>query len=88
MRIFKWTLSVTDKQSLRMHEGAKLLTLQTQGDAPQLWALVDEKAPLVTRIFSTYGTGHTMPEGDPGQYVGTYQLQGGSLVFHVFEELT
>jgi hypothetical protein len=26
-----------------------------------------------------------MPDGDPGQYVGTYQIRGGAMVFHVFD---
>ena len=85
MRIWKWTLAVTDLQSLSIPEGARLLTVQAQGDMPQLWALVDEKAPIVHRNFATYGTGNPMPDGDPGQYVGTYQIRGGALVFHVFE---
>ena len=85
MRIWKWTLTVTDMQSLPIPEGAKLLAVQMQGDVPQLWALVDEKARIVHRKLATYGTGNSMPDGDPGQYVGTYQICGGALVFHVFE---
>jgi hypothetical protein len=86
MRIWKWSLQLLDLQSLPIPEGAKLLTVQVQGDMPQLWALVDEKAPIVHRNFATYGTGNPMPDGDPGQYAGTYQMRGGSLVFHVFEK--
>ena len=89
MRIWKWTLQVTDTQSLPMPAGAKVLGVQPQGDfplRPQLWALVDEKAPVADRTFATYGTGNPMPDGDPGKYVGTYQMHGGALVFHVFEK--
>jgi hypothetical protein len=85
MRIWKWTLTVADLQSLSIPEGAKLLAVQTQGDMPQLWALVNEKAQIVCRNFATYGTGNPMPDDDPGEYVGTYQMHGGALVFHVFE---
>lgn len=85
MVIWKWTLDVTDRQSLSIPVGAKLLTVQTQGNAPQLWALVDEEAPAVRRTFVTYGTGHPMPDADYGTYVGTYQIHNGELVFHVFE---
>ena len=35
-------------------------------------------------MFVTYGTGHDVPD-EPGQYVGTFFMNGGSLVFHVFE---
>jgi hypothetical protein len=86
MRIWKWTLEVTDRQQLQIPGGAKMLTVQVQHGMPQLWALVDEKAPLITRTIATYGTGNPLPDGYPGEYVGTYQFGGGALVFHVFEE--
>lgn len=86
MKIYKYTLAVTDLQTLALPERAKVLTVQTQHKLPQLWALVDESAATTqARRFATYGTGNPMPDGDPGQYIGTYQLGGGALVFHVFE---
>ncbi len=54
-------------------------------DLLQLWAMVDEKAGITLRTFATYGTGNPMPDGNPGEYVGTYQINRGALVFHVFE---
>ena len=84
-QIWKWTLEVLDKQSLPMPEGAQVLSVQAQGGAPQLWALVDPKAYGCFRTFATYGTGQPMPD-EPGVYVGTYQMHGGALVFHVFEQ--
>ena len=86
MRIWKWTLQVIGRQSITMPPGAKLLTVQLQGDTPQLWALVnDASESREARIIATYPTGAKIPEGDPGQYLGTYQLNGGTLIFHVFE---
>lgn len=73
-------------QPLKMPRGAKVLTVQTQGGEPQLWATVDRDAPSVNRTFVTYGTGHEMSE-DLLDYIGTYQLYDGTLVFHVFEIL-
>ena len=84
MRIWKWTLGLTDIQSLPMPEGAKVLTVQMQHGALALWALVDENAPQSNRSFAIYGTGNPMPQS-PGEYVGTFQLRNGDLVFHVFE---
>jgi hypothetical protein len=87
MRIWKWTLQVTDLQQVQMPRGAQVLSVQMQGGAPQLWALVDEKASTEPRTFATYGTGNPMPEvADYGRFVDTYQMHGGSLVFHVFEQ--
>ena len=86
MRIYKYTLAVTDLQTLALPERAKVLTVQTQAGLPQLWALVNEKASVAEhRRFATYGTGNPMPDGNLGQYIGTYQLADGALVFHVFE---
>lgn len=64
-----------------MPDGAKLLDIQMQHGAPQLWALVDDDTPEVSRELLTYGTGHSVV--NPGAYVGTYQT--GPYVFHVFE---
>lgn len=37
------------------------------------------------RTFAIYGTGHVQ-ESICGEYIGTFQLHSGALVFHVFEE--
>lgn len=84
MRIYKYTLQTIGEQTIPMPSGAKLLSVQTQNDAPQVWALVDERNPVANRKFATYGTGHPMPDA-PGEYLGTYQIHGGMLVMHVFE---
>lgn len=84
MKIFKWVLTVTDKQPLLMPEGSKILDVQMQGHQCCLWALCDPNAKQVGRYFAIYGTGNPMPD-DPGSYIATFQLDGGELVFHVFE---
>ena len=84
--IWKWTLDTVEEQSLRLPQNAQILTIQLQNDKPQLWALVDTESPIVIRDFLTYYSGSAMPDGDFGQYVGTYQLDNGFLVFHVFEK--
>lgn len=83
--VWKWTLDDVGEQSLRLPQNAQILTIQIQNNKPQLWALVDTESPIVIRHFLTYYTGVAMPDGDFGQYVGTYQLDNG-LVFHVFEK--
>jgi hypothetical protein len=85
MKIFKYPLAVSEYQSIQMPRGAQVLSLQVQGRGPQMWALVEENQPLTDRGFITVGTGHVVPS-HAGRFVGTYQIQGGALVFHVFEE--
>jgi hypothetical protein len=80
--IWKWTL--TQATTIDMPQGAQVLDVQVQHGEPQLWALVDPNAPKVKREFNVYGTGHDLPH-NPGTYVGTFQMQGGAFVFHVFE---
>jgi hypothetical protein len=84
MTIWKFPIETTDLQSISIPAGSVLLTVQTQGGQPCVWALCDSALPLEQRFIAVYGTGHTLPY-NPGKYVGTYQLSGGALVFHVFD---
>lgn len=84
MRIWKWPLQVTDRNALLMPEGAKLLDVQMQGETCCLWALVDESATEETRDIAIYGTGNPIPR-IPGQYIATFQMYGGELIFHAFD---
>lgn len=85
-KIFKYPLKVEDVQMVEMPKGAAVLCVQTQGNTPCLWADVDPQAPKVCRSFVTYGTGHPMDDGQARHYIGTYQLRGGALVFHVYTD--
>lgn len=83
--IWKFPVHTTDAFEIEMPQGATLLAVQTQVGDPQLWALVNPDAPRVTRAFRVVGTGHYHPDERFGDYVGTYQLLNGGLVFHVFD---
>lgn len=84
MTIYKYPLLGLGDQRVAINGLVKLLCVQTQFNAPMLWALVDSSSSDVTEIrLLTYGTGHSITRaGD--EYLGTYQIHGGSLVFHVF----
>jgi hypothetical protein len=82
--VWKITLQIDGMIEIGMPRGAQALAVQTQHGQPQLWALVDTEAPYETRQFRIAGTGHPIDES-VGAYVGTFQLHGGALVFHVFE---
>jgi hypothetical protein len=84
LRIWKFQFAIDDEVKLSMPEGADILHIEAQGEMPCIWALVDEKRPREERCFRIIGTGQ--PVGDrPGIYVGTFQMSGGALVWHVFE---
>ena len=82
-RIYKYELS---KPTVRMPQGAEVLTVQIQAGHLCAWALVDDAAPLVDRVFEIIGTGHAIAndgEEYPGEYLGT--VQDGPFVWHIFE---
>lgn len=88
-RIYKYPLIITDKQEIEMPKNAKILCVQAQNDMPCIWALVDKYESAIgqtrTRTFYTYGTGHDIGRPEILNYIGTYQLHSGALVFHLFE---
>lgn len=82
--IWKYPLAVESRQVISMPVGAQILSVQVQGGTPCLWALVEIGAPPRDRGIQVFGTGH--PADDAGVFIGTFQLSGGMLVFHVFED--
>lgn len=84
-----WKFELTLHGAIEMPDGANILTVQEQRGVPCIWAEVDTNAPMVKRHFDIYGTGHEMKVdmGVERKYIGTFQIQGGALVFHVFERL-
>ena len=85
--IWKYELQVTDEQTIAMPKDCDFLTVQVQNGKPCLWASVDSNSPEVDQKILTIGTGNPIPKdthADCTNYIGTYQLNGGRLVFHVF----
>ena len=83
--IYKYQLSVVERQSICMPEGAEVLTVQDQNGALCLWALIDPDNSQSERIIYMVGTGHKI-NADKGNYVGTIQSPDGTLILHVFEK--
>lgn len=90
MVVWKYPLDddmLNDHMQIDMPAGAQILTFQMQGEVPTLWALVDPKVNAVEpRVFRFAGTGHDIRENRAILgYIGTIQMMGGKLVFHLFE---
>lgn len=88
-QIWKYELEIVGNQTIEMPANAEILTVQTQDETPCIWALVDPKETKQKRFIEVYGTGQDVhyDMGVNRKYLGTYQLRGGSFVFHVFEYL-
>ena len=82
--IYKYPLE-PGRTQLQIPHGAQALTVQMQNGTPCLWAKVDPTRPAELRIFDVYGTGNAMPDDPRMLYVATFQMEGGALVWHVFE---
>lgn len=85
--IYKYQLEVKDNLTIELPIGAEILTVQSQRDKPCIWALVDNDAIKENRKFKIIGTGNPIENLSNSKYIGTFQLYGGSLVFHLFEIL-
>jgi len=86
--IWKYKLSVADTTDILMPVGAQVLDVKMQHDDAVMWALVDSDALLRLRRFHILGTGHDASRLLPlDRYVGSFNNENLSLVFHVFESL-
>ena len=84
--IWKFSIAVTDDQEVEMPEGARIVTVQAQKGSLYLWAIVEPSAPMKKRRIKVVGTGHPKDALSNLVYIGSAQMAGGTLVWHVFEE--
>lgn len=85
--IYRYELRITDRASVGMPAGAKVLPhppSRWDVDGVEIWAEVDPDAPLEPREFRIVGTGHPIPD-DCGRFVGTVWTHAGRYVWHIFE---
>lgn len=82
-RIYKYPLTLTDRQRIRMPTGARMLTALLQDETICLWAEVEaDRAAEESREIVIIGTGHTLPPADPLHYINT--VIDGRFVWHVY----
>lgn len=82
--IHKYPITIYDYIQLLMPKGAEVLCVQVQHEQPCIWAKVDTEQENEIRNFALRGTGHAFMGGEQ-KYIGSFQMQGGLLVFHLFE---
>jgi len=66
--------------------GAQILAVNTQFEEPKMWAIVDTDKQKAFRKIIVIGTGNPIHPQATGTYIGSYQLSGGNLIFHVFDD--
>ena len=89
MKIYKYRLELTDRQTISLPVRAELLDVQIQNGQLCLWAMVEPDAPKTSCEIEIIGTGHEMDhfneEDLVRHHLATIQTQGGAFVWHVFE---
>lgn len=87
--VWKFPIEITDDFELELPAGAEILYVDSQRDTEvNMWALVDTEAPKMFRKFHLAGTGYHIDEAlnlTKANHVASFQMQGGALVFHLFE---
>lgn len=86
-KIYKYDVRMREEFVVMLPIGAEILSVQTQGSdgEPKMWVLVDPDANLETRRFRIFGTGHEIDAQLALQFIATFQVDDGHLVFHLFE---
>ena len=86
--IWKFEIKPYDS-AIQMPKLSEILTTQIQNGNPCIWALVCPENEKEERYFEVYQTGHEMhcDIGINRKYINTFQLESGSLVFHLFERV-
>lgn len=84
--IWKFPLQMKGFQTIEMPEGAKILSVQPQGESVCLWALVESTNQMERRGIVIVGTGHDCEWRNLDQFIDTFQMMNGALIFHAFEE--
>jgi hypothetical protein len=83
--IYKYEFNIRDDIELVLPQGASFLSVQVQNETPCMWFKVDPSRKKIVRYFRIFGTGHPMEDSFVDKYLGTFQMMGGTLVWHLFE---
>lgn len=66
--IYKYRLPFMEKSFVEMPKCSKIIRIDGEDGAIWVWAVVDNKSPLVVREFELYKTGGEMPDNILSEY--------------------
>jgi hypothetical protein len=83
--IFKY--EVKPEFTLELPRGARVLSVQVQGEKVQMWVLqqAGKQNVLERRTFCARATGVPFDSNHQQAFIGTFQFPEQALVFHLFE---
>lgn len=85
MKIYKYTLQITDLQTIMLPVGAHILSVGNQHDYLCLWAMIDPSNEQQARTIEIIGTGNPIEvsQNINRRFIGTAIFT--TFVWHVFE---
>jgi len=85
-QVYKYILRL-DRPICEIPKGGTIRHVDEQLGNICVWVEVDPDQPKEKRRFEIYGTGHTIREdmGVTRVYLGSVKLEGGALIFHIYE---
>ena len=86
--IWKFPLGDDRKTVIKMPKDAVWLTVHEQFREGVIWAMVnipDTPEDYEERVFESINTGREFELTPNHNYIGTYHIDGGNYVVHVFE---
>jgi len=88
LTIWKYPLSFSGNV-IKLPINHQILSVQIQHSEPVVWILQEPtRNDLSDVIIHVVGTGQSIPKNIMLEFIDTFQLNNGSLVFHVFKELS
>ena len=81
--IYKYNFEITGSFSIKMPKGSKIFSVEEQSKKPAIWAIVDTSQKEESVFFELRGTGQPF-NGLEGEYIDTFYMFNGDLVFHLF----
>jgi len=86
MRILKYEVLLEGTFSIEMPNDGVILSMQVQHNIPYIWVQVGSNMKLNKRNFRILTTGEAFDIiSSKERYIGTFQLNVGSFVGHLFE---
>jgi len=84
--VWKFPIRMQARQEVLVGDNPRIVHVGEQHDQPCIWVDHDpqpEHTAKVRLAFEIVGTGHRVPSS--GKHVGTFMVDGGTFVFHVYD---
>jgi len=81
--IHKFPVKIAREQSIELPAFSKILSVQLQNGSPCIWVFVDYTYRKIDKKILCIGTGHEFVQEIVMEFIGTIQLQDGT-VWHFF----